>query len=244
MKNWHALAVMTAFLLAACGQAGSPGPGNEPGGPEDGALATVLGEDLSGSDPDEAQGRILTALLDRYAEEQGIRVADAEIDAYLQDMEETLAESRKRQQARLEELQQVLASDGASVTKNREALERERDMLSGLLGSGDAEEDLTPEEQAELAAMRRDMARAMIRHWKINRALYRQYGGRVIYQQAGPEPLDAYRQYLEEQQAAGAFVIRDPELASRFWRYFRDESIHSFMEDEAAAEVFARPPWE
>lgn len=109
-----------------------------------------------------------------------------------------------------------------------------------------AEDDLTPEEAAQLSAMRREMARSMIRQWKLNRELYRQYGGRIIYQQLGPEPLDAYRQFLVERQRAGAFRIHDPAMEAAFWRYFNDESIHTFMEpggvDEARA--FTVPPWE
>jgi heat shock protein HslJ len=107
-------------------------------------------------------------------------------------------------------------------------------------------DDLTPDEAAELEAMRREMGAAMIRRWKINRSLYQAYGGRIIYQQLGPEPLDAYRRYLEERQEAGDFAILVPEMAEFFWRYFTHESIHDFMapgsEDEARA--FTVPPWE
>ena len=61
-----------------------------------------------------------------------------------------------------------------------------------------ADEGLTAEEIQQVDAMRRKMGFAMIRQWKINKALYKTYGGRIIYQQLGPEPLDAYRQYFEE----------------------------------------------
>ena len=109
-----------------------------------------------------------------------------------------------------------------------------------------AEEGLTPEETAEIDSLRNDMARAIIRQWKINRALYAQYGGRIIYQQLGPEPLDAYRKFLEQRRAEGAFRIRDPALAEAFWRYFTDESIHDFMAPGGAdaARAFKVPPWE
>ena len=117
----------------------------------------------------------------------------------------------------------------------------------GMQASGlTAEEELTAEETEQLAHMRRKMGQSIIRQWKINRALYRQYGGRIIYQQLGPEPLDAYRQFLQEQQAAGAFRIVDPAFEDEFWWYFTDDSMHTFMErgseDEAGA--FTVPPWE
>ncbi len=120
-------------------------------------------------------------------------------------------------------------------------------MRQGMAKEGlDAENDLTAEEAAEVETMRRQMGEAIIRQWKINKALYEQYGGRIIYQQLGPEPLDAYRRFLEQAHADGAFVIYDPGLREDFWRYFTDESRHSFMkpgsEDEKRA--FTTPPWE
>ena len=105
-------------------------------------------------------------------------------------------------------------------------------------------DDLTEAEQAEVRAMREDMVRSMIEQWKLNRSLYEQYGGRVIFQQFGPEPLDAYRQFLEERQAAGDFSFRDPEVEAAFWRYFRDDSMHDFFPPDEAEKVFATPPWQ
>ena len=107
-----------------------------------------------------------------------------------------------------------------------------------------AESDLTPEEVVQVNAMRRDMGRSMIRQWKLNRALYQQYGGRVIYQQLGPEPLDAYRQYLEERRAAGDFIIHEKAFESGFWQYFTDESMHEFFEPGTEGKAFEIPPWE
>jgi heat shock protein HslJ len=121
------------------------------------------------------------------------------------------------------------------------------DMRRGMRAEGlTAEDDLTAEEAAEAEQMRRDMGRAMIRQWKLNRALYRQYGGRIIFQQLGPEPLDAYRRYLEERQAAGDFAIHEKAFEDRFWRYFTTDSMHSFYESgsEEETRAFATPPWE
>jgi hypothetical protein len=109
-----------------------------------------------------------------------------------------------------------------------------------------AEEALSPEEAAQVEQMRRDMGRAMIRQWKLNRALYERHGGRIIFQQLGPEPLDAYRRYLEDRQVAGDFTIHDRSLEGAFWRYFTDDSMHDFYEhgSDAESQAFAIPPWE
>ena len=104
---------------------------------------------------------------------------------------------------------------------------------------------LSEEERLQLAGMRRAMADSIITRWKIGRALYREYGGRIIYQQLGPEPLDAYRQYLQGLQQSGALTLCDDDAADYFWGYFTDEQRHSFMasgsDDEKNA--FSVPPW-
>jgi hypothetical protein len=103
-------------------------------------------------------------------------------------------------------------------------------MRRGMAAEGlTAEHELSGEEAAQVDAMRRQMGHALIRRWKVNKSLHEAYGGRVIYQQMGPEPLDAYRQYLQERQAAGDFSIADPAMERHFWAYFTDESKHDFM---------------
>ena len=42
----------------------------------------------------------------------------------------------------------------------------------------------------QMRPMKRQMAQQFVRAWKINKALYEKYGGRVIFQQAGVEPLE------------------------------------------------------
>ena len=167
-------------------------------------VATVLDEEIRSDDPGEMQQIVLTRLFDRYAEEQGIEVTEAEVDAFVDSMQRGM---RAR----------------------------------GLT----AEDELTPEEAAQVAQMRRDLGRSMIRQWKLNRALYHQYGGRIIFQQLGPEPLDAYREYLEERQAADDFTIHEKALEDEFWRYFTSDSMHDFYVrgSEEEAQAFSNPPW-
>lgn len=120
-------------------------------------------------------------------------------------------------------------------------------MRRGMAAEGlTAEDQLTPDERLEVDAMRREMGRALIRQWKINKSLYEAYGGRLIYQQFGPEPLDAYREYFEERQEAGDFSIDEPAMAESFWLYFTDDSKHDFMDPDGddAKRAFAAPFWQ
>ena len=134
-------------------------------------------------------------------------------------------------------------------------------VLGSLLERYVAENDLEPTEEeidalVEVRAARpgpggepwppevlRESARHIVRAFKINRSLYEQYGGRVIFQQMGPEPLDAYRAFLEERQEAGDFRILAPGLLDGFWEYFVDDSIHSFYPSEEAERVMKIPWW-
>ena len=131
-------------------------------------------------------------------------------------------------------LEVTQAEREAYVAHVREALSKDPAVASTL-----------GEDNAEDRAARLEIAGAFILQWKINRALYQQYGGRIIFQQGGPEPLDAYRKFLEERLAAGDFSIEDPALSAEFWRYYRDESIHSFFEPGSAdeAKAFGAEPW-
>jgi heat shock protein HslJ len=167
-------------------------------------VATVLGAEVRASNAAEMQQAVLAPLFDHYAAEHGITVTDAEIDAYV------------------EQMQRAMAADP----------------------NLDAGKDLTPEEATQVGDMRRQMGYSTIRQWKLNRELYRQYGGRVIYQQLGPEPLDAYRQYLEERQAAGDFTIQEKAFEAEFWRYFTDDSKHDFFKPGTEDSAFEVAPWE
>jgi hypothetical protein len=122
---------------------------------------------------------------------------------------------------------------GAYVRQVDAALERD-----GIRKAG-------PSTSEEVAARER-IAAAFIRQWKINRALHERYGGRIAYQQGGPEPVDAWRRFLEDSRAQGDFKLADASLEAAFWRYFNDSQIHSFYPPGSVAEAQAlrTPPWQ
>ena len=151
-----------------------------------------------------------------------------------------------------EELRYVVLkalTDRYAASKGLEVTQAEREAYAAHvrdeLSKDPAVAGMLEQESAEDQAARLEIAGAFILQWKINRALYQQYGGRIGFQQGGPEPLDAYRKFLEERQAAGDFSIDDPVLAAVFWRYYQDDSIHSFFEAGSAdeAKAFGVEPW-
>jgi len=204
----------------------------------------VLGTVVHTQDAEELRYVVLRQLTDRYADEKGIAVTQAEEEAYVRHVREALDEDRRRQVSRRDELTRELAGGGLSE-EERNKLTSELDAVNRFLaalgeaGPGAAED---PEE----TRARQQVAESFIRQWKINRALYQQYGGRIIFQQGGPEPLDAYRVFLEERQARGDFEILNKDLEAAFWRYYRTDSIHSFYRpgSKEEAEAFAVPFWQ
>jgi hypothetical protein len=203
----------------------------------------VLGTEIRASDPEELRYLVLGPLTDRYAAERGIDVMPDEIGDYLARMAAVREQERRERDARLAEIDKQLAKPGLADDQ-RITLSAERDKLEQLRRDLESV-PANPQEAAEEAQARRTVAAAFIRQWKINQALYRDYGGRIIFQQGGPEPLDAYRRFLEEQQRKGAFAIADKALEAAFWRYYRSDNIHSFYPAGSAEEAraFATPWW-
>ena len=177
-------------------------------------VATVLGTEIRTGDPEEMRYWILRKLTDRYAADRDIEVTPEEIDAYVEATRRLSEKDRKEREARWREIEEQLASLDLSDAERR-ALVSERDSPSPLqrnleeMAKGDAED---PEEARQA---RRTVAATFIRQWRINQALYREYEGRVIFQQGVYEPLDAYRKFLAAQHGRRAFHILDEDFEHR-----------------------------
>jgi hypothetical protein len=213
------------------------------GDPDAPLAARVLGVEIRTSDPDELRYWILRKLTDRYAAKQGAEATPQEIDAYIEGMARLAEKDRRQREARREDIEHRLASPRLGEAE-RKALSSELDSLNQLQRdldalSGDDTKDVEATRQA-----RRTVAAAFIRQWKINQALYQEYGGRIIFQQGGPEPLDAYRGLLEQQQREGHFEFLNKGLAAALWRYYLTDEIHSFIPPGSEEETQAfQTPW-
>lgn len=83
-------------------------------------------------------------------------------------------------------------------------------------------DDLTKQELEYKNKIENEVATSMIIGWKINKLLYKKYGGDVIFQQADPvEPIGANEAYLKDQEKAQIFIIYDPEYKTAFWAYYQ-----------------------
>ncbi|MCH8138012.1 MAG: hypothetical protein IH926_03520 [Proteobacteria bacterium] len=87
-------------------------------------------------------------------------------------------------------------------------------------------------------------SRISVRQWNVNKALYEKYGGRVIFQQAGYEPVDAYRALIGEVQERNAVEILDPSFPAPFADMIEYLDIpHQYMPKDEADRYFSKPWW-
>lgn len=96
----------------------------------------------------------------------------------------------------------------------------------------------------QLRKSRRRSSELWVARWKMNKALYDKYGGRVIFQQAGIEPIDAYREYLKDIRQKGDLKILKAvylDVFDEFERYLMMD--HNYL-SEPGDRLFERPYWE
>lgn len=91
---------------------------------------------------------------------------------------------------------------------------------------------LHPAQQKMLQESERRVAVNWMRQWTLNQALHREFGGRIIFQQAGWEPIDAYRKLIEQAEASKQLVLSDPGGRAAVCRCLEHRFVYA---DEAEA---------
>lgn len=180
-------------------------------------------------------------------DEAGMNPTEAEIQSFIvfsaKEEETRLGELESQRQVLSEQLQadgltekkKIMLTEYLSVTD--QLIEQERIRKE--------EENSRPDSSKIKQETLSNVARVVVAAWKFNKVLYEKYGGRVIFQQAGWEPIDAYKQWLEEHLQAKTIEIFDPEFMNIFdqmFRYF--EGKHTFMPNDKADQYFSKPWWD
>ena len=205
-------------------------------------IAVVLGRNITANDRDRFDGLIVGALFESFARENKIEPTKKELGEFIvssrkhkQQMNADFQRDRKKLK---EELKLSSLSDS-----DRKETETRLETIESILKTNEEMRRDGREMGEEGDLMEREVAQQFVQAWKINKALYEKYGGRVIFQQAGMEPLDACRDFLKEQEKKGAFRIIDKELEGQFWLYFTNDAMHTFCSKENGAEAFRTPWW-
>ena len=105
-------------------------------------------------------------------------------------------------------------------------------------------EDAVKKFHARVEQNSRRFSEQWVARWKMNKALYEKYGGRIIFQQAGMEPIDAYRAQLKDIRKKGHLKILKPEYRDVFNELERYLNMgHNYL-SENGKKHFNRPYWE
>lgn len=234
--------ILTALVAAVANPAMSQTSQSKAVTTDNDAIAVVLGKTISIKDKDRLNGLIFGTLLEQYAKENKIEPTDAELDAFVLKTEEM----RRQQQVKFEKDREKLAMELKSTAlaeKERKEKTSQLHMIESILKTTKEAEDRTKGMEDQMRTMKRNMAQHFVKTWKINKSLYEKYGGRIIFQQAGPEPLDAYRSLLKEQEKKGAFQILNKDYEASFWKYFVTDAMHTFYSKDDGAKLMKTPWW-
>lgn len=202
--------------------------------------AEARGVQIRTSNPDEMAYVIKQILLKNYVEEQGLQATDKEVAQLLKRKQEVMAKDRKAMEARRSELEKALASK-APAGEERKQIEAELKAINQMqqaMKEADSRAG-TPESDAAEARV----ASAFIEQWKVNQAMYRKYGGRVIFQQGGAEPLDAYHEFFKAAQKTGEFRVLNKEFEQALWSYYTTDNIHKFIPESEREQAINTPWW-
>ncbi len=113
--------------------------------------------------------------------------------------------------------------------------------VMALSGAFATDEIGSEQEKEESRRGREAIGEQAVKGWKFDQALYRKYGGTVIFQQANPfEPVGAYRTFLEKLEQAQVFEVYDQENRTKFWHYFTRKHPFQVPPDKVN---FEQPWW-
>lgn len=208
---------------------------------EDPVVAEALGVQIRTRNPEEMAYAIKQVLYLNYIKEHGLEATKEEIEQFITRKQQLVVLHRKEDEARRVEVQKALQSKNLPDAE-RKQLEDDLKLIDEMFKMNqDADKHAGDPERV---AAEEQLARSFIMQWKVNQSLYQQYGGRVVYQQVGAEPLDAYYNFLKEAQKAGDFRILNKDFEPALWTYYTTDSKHSFYPEKGdEKEQAINTPW-
>jgi hypothetical protein len=186
---------------------------------------------------------VWSAVFDDYARTRRIEPTPAEIESHIANHRRFIEQDRVSREQQRKALIAELKSPSLPDARRQQA-QAQLETLNSLkdFDEKQAQERRSPEREGMWQDAERRVAEVWVKRWKVNQALHREFGGRIIFQQAGWEPIDAYRKLLAQYEARKAFVARDSGLREAVYSYFDHNFVYA---DEAQARFyFEKPYWE
>ncbi|QSQ13885.1 hypothetical protein [Myxococcus landrumensis] len=171
----------------------------------------------SNSEMQTLQGLVLGPLLRAYVQRKGLVPTKQDIEAASAMLSSSTKDRRRQLEAERDRLRAELGRVDLSPEK-RQSLQSEQASTEQALRFESEEEALGG---AALKEIEDEVAQGSVLSWMIQHSLHREFGGDIIFQQAGPEAVGAYPPFLEQRQKAGDFKLLDKEVGRRFWEHVR-----------------------
>ena len=187
--------------------------------------------------------RVWQAVFDDYARRHSIAATDAEIAAHIKYQQRlaTSAEDERAQQRAA--LAKELKSPGVSA-KRRQELQEQLNSLDRLaqFEASRAHELQDPAVRKFNEEAQRAIATQQVREWKLDQALFREFGGRIGFKRNGWQPVDAYRKLLDQYETKKMFVVHDKELRAAVFKPFTEKYVYG--DGTKARFYFEKPYWD
>jgi hypothetical protein len=198
---------------------------------------------LASAQEKKLQSIVWSSVFGDYALKRKIEPTQQEIASQVSSQQKFMKADRVRREKDRQDLIKELASPGITGARRKQA-QQYLDTLNSLHGHDERmdKEYGNPEgakiwQQAQLK-----VGAVIVKQWKVNQSLFREFGGRIIFQQAGWEPIDAYRKLLEQYETRKAFVVHDPALHEAVYSYFKLK--FTYADEQKARFYFEKPYWE
>gem|GEM_PF-2804617 len=142
-----------------------------------------------------------------------------EIDLFNNTFRQSLDGSYAKNKATARKIENLIASGNYPKDKEselRSVLATIEKSLAFYEEKQSYKEKMPPEYHDMIVEAERGLAKTMMQEWKINKALYEEYGGRLVERDGAIEPVDAMSKFLAYIRGAGKLKIIDPEFTDLF----------------------------
>ncbi len=219
----------------------------KPAGATD-VVATVLGQSITRSDclsPSQGIGSVdvgvcalvFRLLMDDFRKSQEVNLTEAEIDAFWKAMRAGAQRVNPGQPAP-EPVFDEAAVRGRLKQAQDKLAAADLPLLERLTLQSQVSELQRALELKSLAAM---IAYEHLLPLRLEAALYRKYGGKVVARQISLQAAGAMQKLAEEAQASGNLVFHDEALKQAFWKRLQDDLAHPEIPPERVD--FSIPAW-
>jgi len=148
-----------------------------------------------------------------FIKQNNLQATKAEVQEFADYQKRFMEQDRKKRQKRLKNIKSQLKSNEITQSQ-RSSLEQQKATLDSL-----AKHDKrmkTMKFKPSVLQLRQIYA-PWIENWKVNKTIFKKYGGAVAITKFGPDPVGARKMLIEVYVKEGKFLILHKELERAYW---------------------------